>query len=128
MVAYRLALPDTARIHPVFHVSLLKKKVGDVSRITSELPPFSETNTPLLQPQNVRDFRWVKRGAKYVTEALVQWKHMPPEDATWEEVTCLAQQFPDFDLEDKDRVPGGAIDRDPIRKSRIRTPNPKYQE
>jgi hypothetical protein len=60
MVAYRLALPDTTRIHLVFHVSLLKKKVGDVSRITSELPPFSETNTPLLQPQNVRDFRWVK--------------------------------------------------------------------
>jgi hypothetical protein len=45
---------------------------------------------------------------------------MSPEDATWEEVTCLAQQFPDFDLEDKDRVLGGAIDGDPIRKSRIR--------
>jgi hypothetical protein len=93
MVAYILALPDTARIHPVFHVSLLKKKVGDVSRITSDLPPFFETNTPLLQPQNVRDFQWMKQGAKYVTEALVQWKNMSPEDATWEEVTYLAQQF-----------------------------------
>ena len=51
---------------------------------------------------------------------------MSLEDATWEEVTCLAQQFPDFDLEDKDRVPGGAIDGDSIRKSRIRTPNSKY--
>jgi hypothetical protein len=116
MVAYRLALPNTARIHLVFHVSLLKKKVVDISRITSDLPPFSETNTPLLQPQNVRDFRWVKQGAKYVTEALIQWKNMSPEDATWEEVTYLAQQFPDFDLEDKDRVPEGAIDGDSIRK------------
>jgi hypothetical protein len=27
------------------------------------------------------------------------------------QVTCLTQQIPNFDLEDKDRVPGGAIDR-----------------
>lgn len=30
-------------------------------------------------------------GAKYVTEALVQWKDMPPEDVTWEELECLRQ-------------------------------------
>jgi hypothetical protein len=43
-------------------------------------------------------------------------------------VTCLAQQIPNFDLKDKDHVSGGAIDGDSIWKSRIRTPNPKYQE
>lgn len=37
-VAYKLQLPDSARLHPVFHVSLLKKSVGQPDQVVSTVP------------------------------------------------------------------------------------------
>jgi hypothetical protein len=37
-VAYRLELPSSSGIHPVFHVSLLNKVVGKSQNVSSMLP------------------------------------------------------------------------------------------
>ena len=37
-VAYRLALPVTSRVHPVFHVSLLRKVLGQAHEVLPQLP------------------------------------------------------------------------------------------
>jgi hypothetical protein len=58
-VAYKLQLPATVVVHPVFHVSQLKKHVGN-HVVHSNLPTFSEK--PLLQPQQIIQRRMVKRG------------------------------------------------------------------
>ncbi|KAA8529846.1 hypothetical protein F0562_034385 [Nyssa sinensis] len=63
-VAYKLQLPDGACIHPVFHVSLLKKYVGDSTDASTEVPPITDEGVLILEPEAILDTRWVKEGKK----------------------------------------------------------------
>ena len=83
-VAYKLQFLEGARIHPVFHVSLLKKYVGDNKDVSLELPPVADDGIVLLEPKRILDTRWVKQGKKFILEHLVQWCRLPTEEATWE--------------------------------------------
>jgi hypothetical protein len=83
-VAYRLALPATMKVHPVFHVSLLK-------RYTPSPPEFGDRhpNKPLPELVDGRE-EWevecilderTRRGRK---EYLIKWKGYGREEATWQ--------------------------------------------
>ena len=89
VVAYELQLPEHAKIHPVFHVSLLKKAVGDFLSTSIELPPVNDDRLVIMEPEAVIDTHWLKRGDKLLEQSLVRWKHLPIEDATWEDTTML---------------------------------------
>ncbi|GKV02869.1 hypothetical protein SLEP1_g15252 [Rubroshorea leprosula] len=89
-VAYKLALLDSSQIHPVIHVSQLKKKVGAEIRVTSQFP----VDLPLpvmLEPVAVLGRKMVKQGNRAATKVLVQWSHAYPEDATWEYLYDIQQ-------------------------------------
>ena len=109
-VAYKLQLPEGAHIHPVFHVSLLKKYVGDNKEVSLELP-VADDGAVLLKPTRIIDTHWVKQGKRFIMEHLVQWRRLPAEEATWENAQMLLQQFSIVDLEDKDPLDGERIDR-----------------
>jgi hypothetical protein len=112
----------------VFHVSLLKRyqtKEGIVEPRSVDIPPVTDDGELLLEPQTILDCRWHKQGRHLVAESLLQWKHMPVEDATWEPTTQLQELFPTLNLEDKVPLNGGGIDR-PRRSERGLKPNPKY--
>ncbi|PRQ47337.1 putative nucleotidyltransferase, Ribonuclease H [Rosa chinensis] len=95
-VAYRLNLPAHSKIHPTFHVSLLKKRIGDSIPISTTLPQFDCHGEIHWQPLKVLDMGIIRKKKRAVTTWLVQWKGLPVEDATWEEAHVMAANFPSF--------------------------------
>jgi hypothetical protein len=82
-VAYKLKLPSTSSVHLVFHVSLLKKAIGNLPLVSSSLPP--DDRVPMQVPETVLDRRLKNKGRQAVYQLLIKWKGWPPELATWED-------------------------------------------
>ena len=90
-VAYHLKLPDSSSIHPVFHVSLLKRAVGTNHQVSSELP----ANPGIVQvPIKILQRRVQMKGDHTRSQVLVQWSSWPPALATWEDEALLRTRFP----------------------------------
>jgi hypothetical protein len=90
-VAFKLALPDTLKIHPVFHVSLLRQYRDPTSipnREAPQPPPPAITinDHPEFEVEKILDHRTHRRQKQY----LVKWVGYPDHDASWEPVSNLA--------------------------------------
>jgi hypothetical protein len=83
-VAYELDLPKGCKIYNVFHVSCLKKAVGQHVVTSTELPPLDEEGQLILIPEEVLDTRERKLRNMSIKEYLIKWENLPIEDATWE--------------------------------------------
>ena len=92
-ITYQLALPNQSKLHPVFHVSCLKKVIGTKCQIQTNLPELTKEGSIWLQPKSVLDQRERHLHQRTIKEVLVQWKDKTPKNATWEPTTIL-QQFP----------------------------------
>lgn len=108
-VAYRLKLPEGTKVHPVFHVSLLKPAVGQVEASKSLSDGILATDPPFL-PDAILQRRWIRRNGADVEQVLVRWKGLELEESSWEDVVVMMGRFPEFSLEVKTASTTGAID------------------
>jgi hypothetical protein len=92
-VAYRLVLPASCAIHPVVHVSQLRKASQPQVPDAPALPPVDAEVDPV--PAQVLARRLVRRGAAAVPQVKVRWIGCSSSEATWEELERLKERFSD---------------------------------
>ena len=71
-VSYQLALPNNSKLHPIFHVSCLKKVIGAKCQIQSNLPELAEEGSIWLQPEAILDQLEHRLCQRTIKEVLVQ--------------------------------------------------------
>nr|XP_025885841.1 uncharacterized protein LOC112941108 [Solanum lycopersicum] len=95
-VAYKLALPPIlSAVHPVFHVSTLRKYIPDESHLLSldsvELGPDL---TFEKEPITIFDRQVQKLRTKEIASVKVLWKHQFVGEATWETESDMRARYP----------------------------------
>ncbi|XP_058004000.1 uncharacterized protein LOC131180665 [Hevea brasiliensis] len=85
-VSDKLALPQKMeRIHPVVHVSMLRKFVSDLNKVISELDmKISKDLSYVEQPVQIVETQVRKLRNKEIPMVKVLWKHYKMEECTWE--------------------------------------------
>lgn len=94
-VAYRLELPSSSQIHPVFHVSQLKILVGNVTTF-SQLPTILP-DVMARELVRILERKMVNRQGRAATKVLIQWSNESEEEATWVFLFDIQKRFPDFE-------------------------------
>jgi hypothetical protein len=89
-VAYKLKLPASLKIHPVFHVSLLQPwredEVFPAHQSALTRPPPVDEEENRFRVDSLLDKRTRRYGRGQRVEYLVRWLGYGPEDDTWEPV------------------------------------------
>ena len=80
-VSYRLELPPDAKIHPVFHISLLEPAHPNATLQTTF--HYQEQEDDEYEVEKIVNYD--KKSQRY----LIKWKGYPSEENTWEPLTNL---------------------------------------
>ncbi|GKA21451.1 ty3-gypsy retrotransposon protein, partial [Tanacetum coccineum] len=100
-VAYQLGLPPTSKIHPFFHVSLLKPFIEEVIVGVANLSEEDREGRPVDQPLAVCATLDILHNRETSLQILVQWRDCSPDEATWEDLFEFQSTYPSYDIEDK---------------------------
>ena len=94
--AYRLELPEEmARLHNVFHVSMLRKYVVDPSHVLEREPvELADDFSYEEEPVQILDRREQTLRNKSIPLVKVLWRSHTVEEATWESEETMRERYP----------------------------------
>ena len=72
-------------MHPVFHVSWLKKFIGDKLQVQTIFLELDEEGKTILEPEAVTETRTRQLRNRSISEYLIKWKNLTTGDYTWED-------------------------------------------
>jgi hypothetical protein len=107
-VAYKLQLPESAKVHPVFHVSQLKPFTANYTPVFSELPKTPDLAATDTFPAAILQRRMVQAGNVAGVQLLVHWHGLPEEQATWEDYHALRRRYPEAPIWEEVEAQEGA--------------------
>ena len=90
-----MELPAASLVHPVFHVSCLKKVIGDKLPIQTILPELEKEGKIILEPEAVTKTRTRQLQNRSISEYLIKWKNLSAENSTWEDENFI-QKHPEL--------------------------------
>ena len=96
-VYYKLKLLPSC-IHLVFHASYLKKFIGTNIKAQIVLPEWDNEGSIISDPAAILNKHTCQLRSRSIIEVLIQWHNMQPDDATWEPLLHIQQQFPHLKL------------------------------
>jgi hypothetical protein len=83
-IAYQLDLPDKIHIHNIFHVSCLKRVLGQQQMAQNILHVLDEEGRIILENEAIISTREKRLHSRVIKEYLIKWKNIPEEDVAWE--------------------------------------------
>ena len=92
-VAYKLDLPDSAQIHPVVHVSQLKRHVPASVAVSTDISSVATNSDEPAAPVMVVQHALKIIGGTVKPRILVQWDS-PSSLQTWEDELDMRRRFP----------------------------------
>jgi hypothetical protein len=97
-VAYELALPPALdRVHPVFHVSQLRRYVRDPSHCIDHSDLHVQGDLSYQEePMQILDRKEQQLRSKTIKLVLVKWGRHSTKEATWEHEETIREKYPEL--------------------------------
>jgi len=93
-VAYKLDLPSSSQVHPVVHVSQLKKHVPPLTPVSTSLASLASVTDIALEPLQIIEHAYVPHGGATATRVRIRWTGLPPDMTSWEDANDLCRRYP----------------------------------